>query len=86
MFWHNRMQLFVWLVFLVYVCNPAGSQREWSVFVLKGALEHVFGVRTDWSMSTINRLEETLFTFGWSYTTPLADIKGLCDKLWASND
>lgn len=83
MFWRTRMELFVWLVFLVYVCNPTGSYRTWSVFVIKGALEHVFGLRVDWSNDTINRLEKMLLTFGWSCTDgSFADLKQIASELW----
>lgn len=82
MFWRTKMQLFVWLVFLVHICNPAGSQREWSTFVLRGALEHVFGARTEWSKDTVSRLEKMLFDFGWSNRMPFDGLKKLCDELW----
>lgn len=82
MFWRTKMSLFVWLVFLVHVCSPSGSYRDWSIFVLRGALEHVFGPRTEWSKDTIHRLEKMLFGFGWSNTTLLGNLKKLSDELW----
>lgn len=82
MFWRTKMHLFVWIVFLVHVCKPSGEHRRWSLFVLRGALEHLFGTREDWSSDTIDQLRKMLFGFGWSHIAPLADLEGLCDELW----
>lgn len=82
-FWRTRIQIFIWLVFLVYISKPTGEQLAWSTYVLRGALEHHLGPRTAWSGDTLDRLQDMLFKLGWSYTEPLGDLEALCEELWA---
>lgn len=82
-FWRAKLPVFIWVVFVVYIAKPTGEHVEWSTYVLKGALEHLFGRRTDWTAETMEELQELLFTFGWSHTGPLVDVEALCEELWA---